>query len=227
MNNNFILSLNGIRFYLFLLILATHYKYIIEDTPIGKTLYSYLNQGCFAVLFFFILSGFCIALGYSKTFDTIDKMSYFSFIKKRIIKIYPLYIITGLIMLFLAYLPRNIDWIWAFIFLYIPMISPYTHFPDGGGNGAGWFLSALFLCYLCTPFIINFLKKQNLLKCMLITYVCIVFLSLIPILIPALSQYTNFMYKFPPIRVFHYTFGLILGMMYIVNQYKIQNNRIP
>lgn len=226
MNNNFILSLNGLRFYLFLLILATHYKYIINISPIGQNLYPFLDQGQFAVLFFFILSGFCIALGYSEKFDIINKTTYFSFIKKRIKKIYPLYIITGLIMLMIYYLPHNVNWLYAFIFLYIPMLAPYSPFPDGGGNGAGWFISALFLCYLITPFIIKFLKRQNLLLYLFILYICIVCIALIPLAIPFLRHNASFLYKFPLIRIFHYGFGLVLGMIYATNQYKLQKIKI-
>lgn len=226
MSKNYILALNGLRFYLFLLILATHYKYIIKVSYIGEKLYPLLNQGHFAVLFFFVLSGFCIALGYHEKFDNLNKSEIFAFIKKRIFKIYPLYIITGLIMLLLYYLPQKFAWLYAFIFLYVPMLAPYTPFPDGGGNGAGWFLSALFLCYILTPFIIKFIKKRNLLICLFLTYLCIIFLALIPVFIPQLQQYSAFIYKFPPIRVFHYSIGLIVGMMYASNSYKLQNNDI-
>ena len=223
MNKKFITSLNGLRFYLFLLILATHYKYIIAETPIGKTLFSTLNQvGIFAVLFFFILSGFCIALGYSEKFETVNRTNIIDFLKKRMKKIYPLYIITGLIMLLLFYLPINFNWLYAFIFLYIPMLAPFTKWPDGGGNGAGWFIAALFFCYALTPSLIKFLRKRNLLKFLCITYICIVFVALIPYIIPYLHNFSG--YKFPPVRLLQYISGLILGIMYVTNSYNLQNN---
>lgn len=223
MNKNYVTTLNGLRFYLFLLILATHYKYIIAASPVGYVLYPYLNQqDYFAVLFFFILSGFCIALGYSDKFNYIDKISYFSFVKKRTLRIYPLYFITGLLMLLSYYLPRNFDWLYAFIFLYIPMLAPYTPFQDGGGNGAGWFISSLFLCYLVTPLMIHIFKKQRLFLYLLITYISIIFTAIIPLISQTPQHYFDFLYKFPLERIFQYSFGLILGMYYVNKSYKLQ-----
>ena len=126
-------------------------------------------------------------------------------------------------MLFLFYLPINFNWLYAFIFLYIPMLAPYTKYPDGGGNGAGWFISALFLCYVLTPFIIKFIKKRNILVIAAwLTYICAVGVVLAPYFISPLQNLSG--YKFPPVRLLHYTFGLTLGMMYVTNFCNLQNN---
>lgn len=227
MQKKYIATINGLRFYLFLLILATHYKYIIQISDKGKALYPYLNQaGIFAVLFFFILSGFCIALGYSEKFQTVNKNVVFEFIKKRMCKIYPLYIITGLIMLLLYYLPHNFNWLYAFIFLYIPMIAPFTPFPDGGGNGAGWFVSALCFCYLLTPFIVNKFEKFCNIYSYISIYLIAIIIAIIPVLCTPIELYSSYMYRFPLIRIFHFGVGIVLGIMYVKNTYNLQERFI-
>lgn len=88
--------LNGFRFVLSLFVFFAHNSfYNFSDNEKLKLFFTkYSHLGGVAVTAFFILSGFCIYLGYGCKFSKLTKESYFDFLKKRIIKIYPLYFVT-------------------------------------------------------------------------------------------------------------------------------------
>ncbi len=164
-------ALTSVRFYLFLSIFVSHF-FFIKKSQIGNFLFeNFLYNGNFAVTFFFILSGFCIAIGYSDKFQVLDFDKIKTFIMKRIIKIYPLYILTGFIGLIIAIVTKKVLWVklCEFIFLYMTMIQSflknYSMF-----NSVAWFVSAIFLCYLLTPFVFYFLKKMAKVKSYLSIY---------------------------------------------------------
>lgn len=158
-------ALTSVRFYLFLSIFVSHF-FFIKKSQIGNFLFeNFLYNGNFAVTFFFILSGFCIALGYSDKFQVLDFDKIKNFIMKRIMKLYPLYILTGFIGLIIAIVTKKVLWVklCEFIFLYMTMIQSflknYSMF-----NSVAWFVSAIFLCYLLTPFAFYLMEKLSKLK---------------------------------------------------------------
>jgi peptidoglycan/LPS O-acetylase OafA/YrhL len=212
-------SLTGIRFWLFLSILVNHiYTNIIVNSEIGRSGPS-LFFGPFAVLFFFVLSGFCIAINNFDKFANISFNSIKNFMVKKIVKFYPLYILTGLIILVFHYIPLNLKWIYKFVFLYVPMLQPYTHWHSCGGNGTAWFLAALMLCYFVTPFVLCFINNylKNLKRKMIayfILYIVLILLSVLLIKLHLSNKSFDYLYYFPPIRVLHYLAGLILGAVY-------------
>lgn len=165
--------------------------------------------------FFFILSGFCIALGYSDKFQVLDFDKIKTFIMKRIIKIYPLYILTGFIGLIIAIVTKKVLWVklCEFIFLYMTMIQSflknYSMF-----NSVAWFVSAIFLCYLLTPFVFYFLKKMAKVKSYLSIWI---FLIIVSVLLspPFLDiKFYSYFYHFPPIRFLQYFSGILVGIFY-------------
>ena len=212
-------SLTGIRFWLFLSILINHvYTNIIVNSEIGRSGYS-LFFGPFAVLFFFVLSGFCIAINNLDRFANISFETVKTFMFKKIIKFYPLYFLTGLIILVFHFIPLNLKWISAFVFLYIPMLQPYTQWHNGGGNATAWFLAALMLCYLVTPFVLyyiyNHLKTfKRKITTYFALYIILIVFSLILLKLNLSDKWFDYLYYFPPTRVFHYFAGLILGTIY-------------
>ena len=208
-------ALTSVRFYLFLSIFVSHF-FFIKKSQIGNFLFeNFLYNGNFAVTFFFILSGFCIALGYSDKFQVLDFDKIKTFIMKRIIKIYPLYILTGFIGLIIAIVTKKVLWIklCEFIFLYMTMIQSflknYSMF-----NSVAWFVSAIFLCYLLTPFVFYFLKKMAKVKSYLSIWI---FLIIVSVLLspPFLDiKFYSYFYHFPPIRFLQYFSGILVGIFY-------------
>lgn len=209
-------SLTSIRFYLFLSIFVSHF-FFLKKSLIGNFLFeNFLYNGNFAVTFFFILSGFCIALGYSDKFQALDFDKIKNFIMKRIIKIYPLYIFTGFLCFIINILNHlSVKYVIfkLFLFISIYMTMSQAYFPFfAGGNPMGWFVSAIFFCYILTPFVFLFLKKVMITKSiylsiwLLIIFVCFI-LNFTEI------KYSYF-YSFPPIRFFQYLLGIITGIFY-------------
>lgn len=209
-------NLFGIRGILFLLIFGTHLKYVIADSHLGQTLFPWLNNGGFAVLFFFLLSGFGMTLGYSDFFSKVTIANCKEFLLKRLVKFYPLYLITGTIMFIFVKFPENFDYLYAYLFLYIPMLFPWTKYLDGGGNAAAWFLASLFWCYMLTPFMLLFLNKFKNIKtnllCITVSYVLLVIIG--GVLQMFHMENTNYYYKMPLIRIIQYFIAINLGMIY-------------
>lgn len=209
-------ALTSVRFYLFLSIFVSHF-FFIKKSQIGNFLFeNFLYNGNFAVTFFFILSGFCIALGYSDKFQVLDFDKIKTFIMKRIIKIYPLYILTGFIGLIIAIVTKKVLWVklCEFIFLYMTMIQSflknYSMF-----NSVAWFVSAIFLCYLLTPFVFYILKRIAKLKTIYL-YIWIFLIAFSVLLSPPFLdiKFYSYFYHFPPIRFFQYLSGILIGIFY-------------
>ncbi len=192
---------------------------------------NFLNNGGYGVIFFFILSGFVIAINYKDKFQSITKQNWFDFVKKRVKKIYPLYIFT-IILGFLCEIIANSN-IWSLqyfikqgvkLLLCIPMMQ--TLIPNmaiaQAFNEAAWFLSCLFIIYMITPIILKLLYpyNRNLKKLFIIMFAAIVVLCL---LLYGVRGNLAFRYCSPYIRVFYYFIGMILGMIFINTKDNIKN----
>ncbi|MCR5261094.1 MAG: acyltransferase [Candidatus Gastranaerophilales bacterium] len=147
-------NLTGIRFYLFLFIWWSHMGNFVPFSY-KEIIYPCMQTAAFSVTFFFMLSGFGLTLGYADKFSD-NFYEYKNFIKKRFVKLYPLYFLTGLVffnpLIWFA-------WLTGFIFLYVPMLQVYTTKYVFFANGAGWFVAALFFSYIVCPFLLFFLNK--------------------------------------------------------------------
>ena len=216
-------SLTGIRFYLFLFVLLNH----IYTNIIAKTAYKESFKGLFlggdAVLFFFILSGFCIAINYAEKFNKLALTSVKEFISKRLVKFYPLYFLTGLVIFLFYFIPlykeKILECILKFIFVYVPMLQPFCPSQYNVGNGSAWFLAALFFCYIFTPFLLHFFGKIKTLKGLLITYFLIYFAlsiySIVQMNLDLTAKTLHRLYNLPILRLLQYTMGLLSGIVWI------------
>ena len=203
-------SLTGIRFYLFLIVFLRHLDYYQ-----GKMHFPELNTLhwiFFAMSFFFILSGFCVGLGYSDKFQSLTKENICLFLRKRFLKLYPLYFITGLVMLVLIYLPLGSKYLSKFIFRYVTLICSWFPSAARGGNDVGWFVSALFFCYLLTPVLLHYLNSKSL-KHLVVSLLMVCLMSVIMIITCGNSPKCR-LYTFPLARFCEYGYGLILSLFY-------------
>ena len=219
---HYIKGLNGLRFILFVFIFAHHF-YLFTDYSYfyNFNLNRFLDQvGNFAVTYFFMLSGFCIALGYSDKFSILHFKNYFEFIKKRFFKLYPLYIITGIICLLYFCSVYGIKKIFSFT-LYFLMLQPWTVHITSGGNACAWFIAVIFFCYLITPFVLHFQYKFRQMNNSLYYYFyCFLFLILLTVLLIKCNfnaDFYEYLYHFPLIRFLQYILGIQLGVIYIKN----------
>lgn len=220
-------SYRGLRFYFAILIFVNHLNFISATTG-GKNIFEgVFHNGGFAVTFFFILSGFCMSLGYRDKFDVLTKKKYLEFEMHRIKKIYPIYFLSMLwALIYSAFINGlTLKDILKFI-LGITMTQTLTIKYSQIYNAAGWFISSIFILYLITPFIFRALNKikdkPHALICIgsfsYVIYVCLLFG------IYYLSgkgyigdeQATLLLYTSPYVRVLHYLAGIIFGMLFML-----------
>lgn len=180
------------------------------------------EEGYIGVGFFFMLSGFIIA--YSN-YDKLKsgKISKQEFWIARIARIYPLHILTLIIMVLAggSFASMGLtDWLkhfFANLFLlqaFIPYHDYYFSF-----NGPSWSLSCEQLFYFAFPFLSALLLKNP--KRLFI--VVLLLLVLIPVTMPFTSQSLakTIWYVNPIVRLADFTIGIFL--FYIYNQLKIKN----
>src|SRR2546428_5243620 len=106
-------SLTGIRFYAALLVYVYHVVLTIPGVNAlsGSSLFS--NAADVGVSFFFVLSGFILTYNYADVFrDGVSADNYKRFVWDRLTKIYPVHVLTLLMVLPIAiFSPRlPLDW---------------------------------------------------------------------------------------------------------------------
>ena len=213
-------SLQGIRFYLAVLVFLCHLNTVLVSEQGKKVFESFCNNGNYAVTFFFVLSGFCMALGYSERFYECTGKEWWCYIKKRIIKIYPLYMLT----MFIAMLCKiGLD------FRLSTILRGTAHFLFGATmlqsiivkywgilNSVCWYISCIICLYVITPLVIKKLHtiRKNMVK--LMKLLIVLFLILVVLIVSTSFAFSKYMwettvYISPFFRVFYYLIGLILG----------------
>ena len=138
---NQVRTLIALRFFAVMLIVIHHLRYLFIPSLLNNE-----NFGILGVTFFLILSGFVISLSYSRFTRIADS---FYFLWNRIVRIYPLHIITFFICLFIFFLRGfSIDISTAVINVFLlqsffPSKDIYFSF-----NALSWMLSTLFFFYI-------------------------------------------------------------------------------
>lgn len=123
-----------------MIIVVIYHVFCWVHNPLGR-----LNVGFIGVDLFLYISGFCLAGSYKK-----DSSSY---LKRRVLRIVPLYIITSLIIIVIN---RNTD---PFdIFYKLTTISYYID-PQWSID---WYLNSIFILYLSLPLIYKLVEKYNI-----------------------------------------------------------------
>lgn len=152
-NNNF----NLLRFILALLVILAHSPELIDGNrqrEILTRLFGTLSFGELAVRGFFILSGFLIVQSWQHNPD------FFDFIKKRVLRIYPAFIIASLVSAFVIgplgsdstqYFAQfnMLHFIKGVFLLSPPNVPPvFEGQPHPYVNGSMWTIKYEFICYL-------------------------------------------------------------------------------
>ena len=150
-DKEYFFALNGWRIVFSLLIVWHH---LPADWKTNSINYDFGNT---IVLFFFILSGFLLTLGYQK--KIVDgKIKYKDFVIKRAIAVFP---IQWLMTLLFVFFGINIVTYWAvpFNLTLTQSLVPFWEI-NWKLNTPAWFLSSIFICYLLTPPVLLFAKKR-------------------------------------------------------------------
>jgi peptidoglycan/LPS O-acetylase OafA/YrhL len=173
-------KIDGLRFFAIFLVLIAHFA------PFFGSKFSAAYYG---VDLFFVISGFLITGILLKSKAPTFWDSYKNFIGRRTLRIFPIYYLTVLILLFvgLPVVKNNLVYVltysfnYAQVFLKLPP-NPINHF---------WSLCVEEQFYLFWPFIILFLKdkNRNYLNFLILSIIIIGFSQMTLSWIPGLSEY--------------------------------------
>lgn len=190
-------SLNSLRFIFALLVFSVHLGW--TDLATGHA-------------FFILLSGFVLTLAYQEKLVP-GVMSYWGFIKKRLIRIYPLHVITLILAIPFTLNELVQDGaVWTLKFV-LNLLHLHVFVPEKGFyfsfNSVTWNSAILLVFYFLFPFFLILIKKmssQALWMGFLFIVLTIVFSG---IMIPK-EYHHYYLYISPYFRVFDFLIGMML-----------------
>ena len=173
------------------------HKILPLPSPVDSLVSANILIGAIYMDAFFILSGFILFIiyGYSSTFNS--KKDLFNFYKKRLLRIYPQYIIyTIIIIIYDNYFDFSI-----FITQIFTIQGFFIQFFNKMGNGGTWFISCIVFLYIAFPFLCVFIKNsKHIIFYIFIISLLIFILNLIVVQskINTFSLYINPLYRCLP-----------------------------
>lgn len=214
-------TIQGLRFFAFLLIFIWHLN--------GYMGISVASHARIAVAFFIITSGFLNCLYIENDINYNSKENYlkkmFNYAKKKISKIYPLYIITMILFIPLSYknlvIEMNYNILIYVLYVVINIFLLESWLPKNFNtiSYAGWYLSLLvFLQFITIPLNDLYKKIYSKIKSNVLIIIAIFILFLIYTIFVSNSSY--FYYNFPLYGIFEYSLGFIIGKVYLSEKYK-------
>jgi len=142
------------RFIAAILIVIYHFRkgvFPFDSWPIY--LFSDLNL---AVSYFFVLSGFVMLI----TYNRLEKIDFFQYIKKRLVRIYPAYLLaTLLVLLYWFFYLSKIDY--SGFVLNLLLIQAWIPVKALAFNYPAWAIAIEFFFYLTFPFLFNYIYKRH------------------------------------------------------------------
>jgi len=190
-------SLSSLRFFFAIMVFVVHLGFF--HVAIGHA-------------FFIILSGFILSHVYG---DKVlqKKITYRDFFSKRLLRIYPLHIITLLIAIPLSMdgvYEKTVKW---FTIFFLNLFSLQTFVPNNfyyfSFNGVAWNAADLIVFYACFPFLILLFSKINIKLYAIFILFCIVFIILLMVLLPE-KYHTYLFYICPFFRIADFILGMFL-----------------
>lgn len=173
----------------------------------------FAEGGDCSVSFFLILSGFVLSKGFESKFEH-GEISYGRFITGRLIRIYPLHVLT----LAAAILVQCRTFTTEKILIYLSNLTlvqawiPESRFYFSG-IGTAWFLSALLFCYLAFPVMIRMLSRMSLYRT--VATLCGV-IMLYYVVNQCVQWCLNYevIYINPAMRLFDFALGMLLWQLW-------------
>lgn len=195
-------SVQSLRFLFILLVVLSH----IYGQPFD------FGGEC-GVSFFFVLSGFILSYAYGKkvtegTFRTVP------FLKKRLTKLYPLHLLTFLIMVVLdARLGRFLEWyrLLANVLLLQSWIPDDSFF--FAANGSSWFLSDLLFFYFVFAAMFKLLTSLPLHRLAMLMVAVLAVYMVLAMSIP-LWKVNDVLYASPLTRLIDFCLGILCFRLY-------------
>jgi peptidoglycan/LPS O-acetylase OafA/YrhL len=217
-------ALTGIRYIAAFMVCLFHSN-PFSEARFGITIHNFFNEFHVGVTFFFVLSGFLIAIRYYNE-PSINFKKYFI---NRVARIYPLYIILTSVVMLISLYQYHIPFA-SFLKEYLLNITFLRGFFDNykfTGILQGWSLTVEETFYMLAPMSFLLIKKNKWYLLLL----PIVFTLIGIVLVMIFSNVDNFggffntyeflfSYTFFG-RVFEFFIGIILAILYMSNKVKI------
>lgn len=182
-------------------VLINHYI----NNYLSKAFIGYANG---IIALFFILSGYGIFYSLSK-YDKINTQAIFQYFYKRLVRIYPLYWISLLLIIFATHKLFQFKTILA-----IPLFQA----PD-----IYWFITSLIQCYLIAPFLFLFIKKFGSTKYLSLIFFLMIFDYIVYLYIGIPYSRELFVYRY--LFLGHiFLFALGMSMPLIIAKHQSQLN---
>ncbi|VVQ05991.1 hypothetical protein PS910_04314 [Pseudomonas fluorescens] len=175
-------ALTGIRGYAALWVVLMHYTWVaghVENNLFDKITF----YGFAGVIVFLVLSGFVMAHVYPNLRSNTNTASYFDYLYKRVVRIYPLHVATLLTFLLLV----NIGYPLAtandnndtFI-LNMLLVHAWGFVNEFSWNAVSWTISVEMFAYLLFPFVLSFIYKLPKAAAALTLVAAVLFLKDLP-----------------------------------------------
>ncbi len=214
-------SLTSLRFFFAFAVFLSHLTFVETDNKTWNWLkMNVFFEGYLGVGFFFILSGFVLALNYQNKINKPHEFSLKNFYINRVARIYPLHLLTFVIMLpyiFIENLWNPLIASLNFFLLqsYIPIKEYYFSI-----NNPSWSISTEFFFYLIFPFFVMMLFRYKFTK-----FIPIISIPVIIFTIPHIDiDYEKGIYYVNPIvRSLDFLVGIILFNEYRKFTYLLKN----
>src|SRR5439155_11201998 len=145
--------LTGLRFYAALLVYLYHVVWTVPGVNAlsGSSLFS--NAADIGVSFFCFLSGFILTYNYADVFrDGISAANYTRFVWDRLTKIYPVHVLTLLLVLPIAIFSPHLPLDWRAVPLHLFLLQCF--WPSS--NVPSWSISCEWFFYLLAPVVMFF-----------------------------------------------------------------------
>jgi peptidoglycan/LPS O-acetylase OafA/YrhL len=214
-------ALTGIRFYAALLVLLYHAPQIIPGMNRFSGAYIFASAGDLGVGFFFALSGFVLTYNYADQFAAgIPATGYKRFIWARLTKIYPVHLLTMVMVLpILMFSPQTVfDWrAIPFHLTLLQCLWPWStpRFSDAL-NKPSWSISCEWFFYLLAPFAMLYaMGGRRRWVPVAITAAYVVGMGLFLWSGQSESTRLYFVSRFAPSRFAEFLGGVLLGSLFL------------
>jgi peptidoglycan/LPS O-acetylase OafA/YrhL len=211
-------SLTSLRFFAVMLIVVHHLRQPLLPSLLQNEKFD--NAGIIGVTFFLFLSGFVMPLNYGTCNDI---KNYFYFVWNRLVRVYPVHILTFLLSLIIIFLynePLKLHIAFINIFLlqsYLPFQRIFFSF-----NFVSWILSTLFFFYFIFP-VVN--QRPKFLWGAILSSVGCLIISMAYIETSQNPPILWLLYIFPANRLLVCLAGVISSMLFLALHQKLKNSK--
>ncbi|MCR4895485.1 MAG: acyltransferase [Lachnospiraceae bacterium] len=209
-------NLNFIRGISALFVLLFH-MHVVLHIHFGG-LYFLVVQSASWMTIFFLLSGFVLHYTYrEKSLDSREEL--FTYVKKRFLSLYPLYVLVWIVFYFWAYETDGLKEDLVTFPAQLTMLFGYRNYQWRINSGA-WFMGAIILCYLLYPLIrmyVRQLKSREVLALALLMWI-------LNSAAPFVGRYYGFeVYNEATVRAFEFILGVCLSELYLTREKRTQS----